>query len=478
MNVLCNGAHDNSFIGAFERIFKEIGVENLYLYATGQRSFKRTSEYLDGVTRVEFDYYNAVLGNYDNCIWCDSLIPLDKEILDEMAPYEPEALKMLERHNGNNNSAEERFMVYHKHLRYWNTFLEKAKIGLMICGYTPHAGYDYIIMRLCQIKRITVLTWEFYPFQTKTCRNRFRIIPSHEFYDQGLVDRIKELDQEYEDSENILLPKDLQEEYEFCTSHNTSTSIISDEEPEGSIIQNRAVLFKKFVDRNGLGYAIKRAFNHYRIVLKTDVIVKEYERLATPIDYNRKYIFFALHYQPEMTTSPMGGWFVHQYLAIEMLSYYAPEGVIIYVKEHPWMLDRPQNTRDKRLYKRLTESKNVRLVSMKESTQKLLDHCWAVASITGSIGYEALYKKKPYIMFGYQIMQYAPHTLTVRNNNDCKDAIDRISNGKVDIDEKDIKVFLKAIGEFTYLPVEQDSEVRNNAYYDIYVQAIKDYSVC
>lgn len=477
-NVLCSGAHANSFVPAFEQLFKEIGVKNLYLYATGESKFRGISAYLDSLIRTEVDYHDAIFANYEDCIWFNSMMPLDKEILDKMAPYEPEALKMLERYNGNNNTSEERFMLYHKHLRYWNSFIEKADIDLLICGYTPHAGYDYIMMRLCQLKRITVITWEFYPFQTQTSRERFRLIPSHEFYDCELVERIKSLKKKYYDEDDIRLPRDLQEEYNFCSKHDNNTSIIEKNIDQGTLINNRIKQFKRFTSKNGIDYALKRAINHYRIVVKTDFIIKLYERMAKKVDYNKKYVFFALHYQPEMTTSPMGGWYVHQYLAIEMLSYYAPEGVMIYVKEHPWMLDKPQNTRDRSLYKRLAVLKNVRLVSMKEDTQKLLDNCWAVSSITGSIGYEALYKKKPYIMFGYQMMQYAPNTLLVRNNVDCMNAFELIKNRKIIYDDKDIKIFLKAIGEVTYIPVEDSKEERKKRYYEIYKKAIEDYSVC
>ncbi len=53
------------------------------------------------------------------------------------------------------------------------------------------------------------------------------------------------------------------------------------------------------------------------------------------VNFNQKYIFFPLHYQPEKNTSPLGGVFENQLLAVKILSEAVPENWIIYVKEHP-----------------------------------------------------------------------------------------------------------------------------------------------
>lgn len=472
MNVICSGAHNSFMAGVFEKLFKEYNVKNLYLYATGKREFEKGNSYLESITRERYDYNDMILCQYDKYLWYDSRLPVDKNLLDKMAAYEPEALKMLERADGNNCSTEKRFMLYHEHLRYWNNFLEHADISLLICGYTPHAGYDYILFRLCQIKNIKTITEEFFPFQTVKSRNRFRLIPSHEYHDDEIVNRIMEYRKSFKSSKDVELPDDLEEEYQYCTNPTPDTSIILDTDENNHLTRNRIQLFKLFAKKRSMKYAIGRAINHVRITIKSKSLVTGYEKLTRSVNYSNRYIFFALHYQPEMTTSPMGGWYVHQYLAIEMLSHYAPRGVLIYVKEHPWMLELPQNTREKELYLCLVKMKNVVLVSMKESTQKLLDNCSAVASITGSVGYEALYKKKPYIMFGYQIMQYGPGTIIVRNNTDCKNAMEQVFRDGIEFDDCDVRIFLKVIGEKTIIFENENKKQKTEKLYELYKDSL------
>ena len=86
---------------------------------------------------------------------------------------------------------------------------------------------------------------------------------------------------------------------------------------------------------------------------------------------------------------------------------------------------------------------------MDTDTIKLLDNCVAVGSITGSVGYEALYKKKPYLMFGYQIMRYSPVTFNIRNKEDCENALKKIFAGDFKINDNEIRAFLKVMGEMT-----------------------------
>ena len=54
---------------------------------------------------------------------------------------------------------------------------------------------------------------------------------------------------------------------------------------------------------------------------------KFYERISRDtLGDDRKYILCALQYQPEKSTSPLGGIFVNQYLMIDLLSKNLPEG--------------------------------------------------------------------------------------------------------------------------------------------------------
>lgn len=115
------------------------------------------------------------------------------------------------------------------------------------------------------------------------------------------------------------------------------------------------------------------------------------------IDIEQKYIYFALQLQPEMTTSSLGGKYRDQLLAIEELSSILPDDVNIYVKENP---KQGAYSRGPLFFHRLKRIPNVVIMPSYANTNTLIAHCEAVATITGTVGWEAIRKGKKAIVFG------------------------------------------------------------------------------
>ncbi len=398
---------------------------------------------LQDITKERFRHLDVVRAQYNKYIYYNEMPPLDKELLDKMACYEPEEIKMLEREWEGKDSTERRFIQYHRHLRYWNYFLDKAKIDFFITGLTPHGGYSYTILRLCKIKGISVLQIEELPFQT--CR-RLIVYSDFELFDNNITNLIKTYQASSESIKMIELSADAQKEYDLFMG--TDKQIVPVGGTPKGMLPVRLKLFKE-IWRKNRNRALTVTTKYFARKINTTRLLHIYEKMAVKPDLNLPYIYFPLHYQPELTTSPRGGWFVHQYLAIEMLSYYVPESVQIYVKEHPVMKKSPVHTRSVMHYCAINRLKNVKLISLDVNTIPLIENAVAVASITGSVGYEAMFKKKPYLMFGNQIMKYAPGTFNIRNNADCKTAIDTIFRKNFSFKEKEIKIFLKVLEEIS-----------------------------
>ena len=53
------------------------------------------------------------------------------------------------------------------------------------------------------------------------------------------------------------------------------------------------------------------------------------------IKNEKDFVYFALHFEPERTTTPDGDYFHDQFLALVTLRKIVPMDVLIYVKEHP-----------------------------------------------------------------------------------------------------------------------------------------------
>lgn len=138
------------------------------------------------------------------------------------------------------------------------------------------------------------------------------------------------------------------------------------------------------------------------------------------IDLNKKFVYFPLHLQPELTTSGLGGVYVDQVLAIEKLSTIIPEDWFIYVKENP---KQTELMRGKWFFKRLSLIKNVKVISPDFDTYLLMSNSVFVATITGTAGWEAITDGKNVLVFGNAWYKTLPGVFTYDNSFKLKDIL-------------------------------------------------------
>lgn len=114
-------------------------------------------------------------------------------------------------------------------------------------------------------------------------------------------------------------------------------------------------------------------------------------------DLDRPYIYFPLHLQPEMTTDTLGGIYADQLRALEELCAAVPDDMIVYVKENP---KQGVFMREPSFFDRLAAISNAVYLPVTVPTFDLIEHSRAVATITGSAGWEAMIMGRPAITFG------------------------------------------------------------------------------
>jgi len=109
-------------------------------------------------------------------------------------------------------------------------------------------------------------------------------------------------------------------------------------------------------------------------------------------------VYLAMHYQPEMTSSPQGGRYMDQALLIEELSAKLPPEMTLVAKENP--LQAGYN-RSPEFIARVTRCPNVIMAHPHMDTAALQAKAALVATITGTAGWEAIKAGKPCLTFGY-----------------------------------------------------------------------------
>ena len=146
--------------------------------------------------------------------------------------------------------------------------------------------------------------------------------------------------------------------------------------------------FAQFFHENELAY-----FEH----------LAEFEK--TEADLSKQFVYFPLAMQPEMTTSAIGGRFRDQILAIEALARFLPQGIKIYVKENP---KQGAFARGPLFFHRLKRIQSVEFMPSFANTSKLTQKAIFVATITGTVGWEALCNSKRVLVFGKAWYQSFP----------------------------------------------------------------------
>ncbi len=151
-------------------------------------------------------------------------------------------------------------------------------------------------------------------------------------------------------------------------------------------------------------------------------------------DLDRPFVLLALHYQPERAIVPMAGALGDQTLIVDMLASALPEGWQLVVKEHPWQLaemGRGELGRSAGFYRRLASHAMVVLCPPEANTTGLLNRSRAVATATGSIGWQAVARGKPALVFGAAWYRGCPGTYAIDSLQSCRDALAEIAGGAV-----------------------------------------------
>ena len=485
MNFIINGFHEETFFPLISRTLKYFNVKHIHL------TYNRLK--LDAPSNADAFFYavkDLAIGKYD-VMW-DDVTPLDEDIVEKMNDCEVVALKMMDRHSLSIEpplSYDERKRIYLKHLRYWNHVIEKNNIDLFLSSSPPHEVYDFVIYCLCKIKKIpTVLFFQTSIADTITIMEDWKVNNidiKHEY--QKLLEKYQ-----FVDESSIFLSGRFERDFKFNTEKKNPVRFeMLRKKPKTSVMNNIMPLLAKLTFRRFLllvknsSLLIQGIVSHVNYVdriIKGKKALKFYRDNVLEPDLSQKYIYFPLHLQPEATTSPMASVYVEQVLIAQMLSYYLPDDVYIYVKENPFQVAARRNIK---FYKELLEISQVRFISDSFSTYDLIDNSLSVATATGTAGLEALYRCKPVLMFGYNFYQYARGVFQIKSGIDCQKALNEVITNRFRPSIKDIKIFLKALEHTTiegYIDVDYrkdtrvNDEISNENIFRVLVNKIK--SVC
>ena len=282
---------------------------------------------------------------------------------------------------------------FNRLLRIWHHVMKLNKIELMIMGNAPHAPIQFMAYVVAKSLGIKIILTE----QNWFIKDRFMCFRSLDligcdYLDKnlGFEERVSEKMGGFQKTPFFMayMPDELLDSGRFRIL------------PTARRWLHPKIFLSKIKELNSMFlYKILEKLGYRTIDLYLDRCFRKHRNDQCKFfDREKKYVYFPLHLQPEMTTDTLGGIYEDQPLAIERLDQILPEGWCIYIKENPIQTYYKRNIE---FFKRLNLIPKETLVHPQTDTFDLIEHADFVATITGSAGWEAITAGKKCLCFGY-----------------------------------------------------------------------------
>ncbi|TBR41261.1 hypothetical protein CBF23_010630 [Marinomonas agarivorans] len=328
----------------------------------------------------------------------------------------------------------------------WLFIIEKRAVDIIISPSIPHRVFDFALYVAAKLKGIKFIMFQMTHFgdgsfiidDVNMTSLRMKLA-----FDNKVEAELKDLPTIVSDKlkqllgdHSLALPADMVEQKNKSEKYKTISFQLASFYSDIKKIRNFfdiSPTYRVYKDehpntssmRKGTAFLIRKLGELKKINLK-----KSYATYCEEVDLNKKYVFLALHYQPEETSCPTGGLYVEQRQIIKNLIDSFPEYVSIYVKEHSsqfYPYFEGEVGRNELFYKEVSMmSDRVKFVSINSDTFELVDNSIAVATISGTVGWESLFRIKPVLLFGRGWYEDLPGVYKVKDKNALKLAVHEI----------------------------------------------------
>jgi hypothetical protein len=370
---------------------------------------------------------------------------LDERTLNYFLKFEIIALKMMDRMDPMNSA----FPLTHRQYYFrdlllkWLDIVDHLEIDLVISPSTPHQVHDYILYAVCQYKKIPFISFQATPFlDASLIVDNIDKIPDYLKFDKNInFSEYHFINNEIEDilkrdDDEIIWYLNDQKKMELSRKliyipFNIYNRLIKEKQYRKLLgyLLNKYGNWTYFVNHLKMPYNSSFTnFSLFLLKIKMQFLVmqfkKKYNKLISPSINLNEYVLFALHYQPEETTSPTGGFYVDQLLILEMLDRFLPNNVTILVKEHPTQFytgSESSQGRTSVFYDRLSHfSDRVKFADSDISSLSLIKRSLLVVTVIGTIGFESILNGIPVFIFGRTWYEYMEGVFRIKDVNDLK----------------------------------------------------------
>ena len=323
------------------------------------------------------------------------------------------------------NSAFNNSIVIEKILVNSIRIIRRTKASRLVATSTPHSVEAWIFAKCFEYMDLPVYILERTPINDRAWI--YRGLDTQEVVCQGTEDKTSELT---ESSLKLIREQrgakpGARDENGFYVSRMDLSSV-------RDANSNRWWSYKRELRLLRAGRIISLPLRVLSIYLKR-VLYRSYQEVSVRDLPDGPFVIYFMHYQPERSSLPEGLSYVQQWTALRLLSWALPEGWTLLVREHPttWLLPLDISARTASLYKEISSLRNTKVCSMDIDTFELIDKCKAAATLTGSVGFQAILRNKPVIAFGLPAYKDHAACLSATSFSDLVNAFNSIQEGEL-----------------------------------------------
>ena len=483
------------FIGCGDPVWNAVirgvvGKGCVFDYISGTKSQTKGIEF--GDITIFHDYLDGVRGirpvGFESAEWA-----LDAETLHIYQDAEVACLDVSDRMDkGGSFSYQERLRLYLSVLSFWLFMVDKYKPKFIIFPQTPHQVTDlalyhvakkndirtFMLLPIVALRMMLPISEIEHPTKdvVRTYEDYLRRPDEEYLLSPFLADYLERHKGTYEGAMPEYLKQRLDKELPASRDTasyywNKITAVKLYPHYVGVVFKSIiAIIYrtKSFIFGKSPANYLKRPnepleasyisgfeYNIYKLKARwyKNKLKKKHNTFVSNLDYRKDYIYIPLQYQPERTSSPEGGRYCNQLLMIRLISSQLPKNWEIVVKENPSQL-LPNTLHGERgrysyYYSDLAQIPHVRIVSLDTPQFDLIDNCRAVATMTGTTGWEACVRGKPVMAFGYAWYSGCEGVFRVNNRSECRAAMEEIASG-VELDQQKVRIFLNALERHSF----------------------------
>jgi hypothetical protein len=412
----------------------------------------------------------------------NDFVPVDKKVIDALEDAERDFYILTDRFCFFPRSFRYRKKLFREAARYWLTFFARNNITALFISRTPHNLADYTAYHVAKYLGIPTKSLAHSMINDHVIvRDDYR---EKEKVPEAFLANANEEEIKANISASLLNAANAESNVlKYVISKNDKTQGVKNlNVSSGPVKEDFKKKMKRIIKRQSRfifnppkfkgALAMNGVFPPFvRRVLRIQNKIwqrkekKFHDQLAINADLNANYIYFAMHMQPERTSTPEAGLFEDHLLAIDILSKSVPDNWMVYVKENPRQYDKinllkGRHQRDRSDYQDILRLPNVRVISQKIPSKELIANAKAVSTLSGSVGWETLKAGKPCIIFANAWYAACRSVDVVSSVAECKQAIQnalKSSPEKIKLDVLRYLAFMKDkysvgnLGDASYL---------------------------